>query len=241
MSNVCICWHPIWQQLQQTMICQLDNNGPNIIEARFLRTSSYYFYPWGCICILVLFACLDRCFHHVHAGFHVLFLVSFSTVHIALCTGWFGIRMCFSSNKNSIYWRFRNFRFYPSIITSTGLVRAYDSLETEKWFKEKRRKKKDRKKKEENWKKKFRAIRSRLEKIEEIKRKLEKEIWRRKIKEYWRKKSAEFFLNKEKEKVMKTKEKLCQTKQLFLRNLLVDTLSYCTYPVLSFSYRHVRT
>jgi hypothetical protein len=37
--------------------------------------------------------------------------------------------------------RFRNFSFYPSI-TSTGLVRAYDSLETEKRFKEKRRKKK---------------------------------------------------------------------------------------------------
>ena len=37
-------------------------------------------------------------------------------------------------------WRFRNFRFYPSI-TSTGLVRAYNSLETEKRFKEKRRKK----------------------------------------------------------------------------------------------------
>ena len=68
--------------------------------------------------------------------------------------------------------RFRNFSFYPSI-ASTGLVRAYDSLKTEKRFKEKRRKKKDRKKKEENWRKKFRA-RSRLEKNEEIKRNLEK-------------------------------------------------------------------
>ena len=62
--------------------------------------------------------------------------------------------------------RFRNFSFYPSI-ASTGLVCAYDSLKTEKRFKEKRRKKIDRKKKEENWRKKFRAI-SRLEKIEEI-------------------------------------------------------------------------
>jgi hypothetical protein len=60
-----------------------------------------------------------------------------------------------------------NFSFYPTSITSTGLVRAYDSLETEKRFKEKWRKKKDRKKKEENWRKKFRAI-SRLPKIEEI-------------------------------------------------------------------------
>ena len=56
-----------------------------------------------------------------------------------------------------VNWRFRNFSFYPSI-ASTGLVRAYDSLETEKRFKEKRRKKKDRKKREENWRKKFRAI-----------------------------------------------------------------------------------
>ena len=55
----------------------------------------------------------------------------------------------------------------PGSIASTGLERAYDSLKTEKQFKEKRRKKKDRKKKEENWRKKFRAI-SRLEKIEEI-------------------------------------------------------------------------
>ena len=64
------------------------------------------------------------------------------------------------------YRRFQNFSFYRSI-ASTGLVHAYDSLETEKRFKEKRRKKKDRKKKQENWRKKFRAI-SRLEKIEEI-------------------------------------------------------------------------
>ena len=70
-------------------------------------------------------------------------------------------------------WRFRNFSFYPSIASTPGLVRAYDSLKTEKRFKEKRRKKTDRKKKEENWRKKFRAI-SRLEKIEEILRNFEK-------------------------------------------------------------------
>ena len=70
------------------------------------------------------------------------------------------------SGFTSPSWRFRNFSFYRSI-ASTGLVRAYDSLETEKRFKEKRRKEKDRKKREENWRKKFRAI-SRLEKIEEI-------------------------------------------------------------------------
>jgi hypothetical protein len=51
---------------------------------------------------------------------------------------------------------------------------------------------------------------------------LEKEILRRKIKENWRKKSAEFFFNKEKDQVMKTKEKL-GPKRLF-RNLLVDRL-----------------
>jgi hypothetical protein len=62
--------------------------------------------------------------------------------------------------------RFQNFSFYPSI-PSTGLVRVYDSLKTEKQFIEKRRKRKDRKKKEENWRKKFREI-SRLPKIEEI-------------------------------------------------------------------------
>jgi hypothetical protein len=65
-----------------------------------------------------------------------------------------------------VFRRFRNFSFYPSI-TSTGLERTYDSIETEKPFKEKRRKKKYWKKKEENWRKKFRA-RSRLDKIEEI-------------------------------------------------------------------------
>ena len=35
--------------------------------------------------------------------------------------------------------RFRNFSFYPSI-ASTGLARAYDSLKTEKRFKEKKEK-----------------------------------------------------------------------------------------------------
>jgi hypothetical protein len=39
-------------------------------------------------------------------------------------------------------------------ITSTGLGRAHDSHETDKRFKEKRRKIKDRKKKGENWRKK---------------------------------------------------------------------------------------
>jgi hypothetical protein len=70
-------------------------------------------------------------------------------------------------------WRFRNFSFYYPSITSTGIVRAYDSLKTDKRFKEKRRKKKDQKKKGENWRKKNRG-RSKLEKIEEIHRKLEK-------------------------------------------------------------------
>ena len=43
------------------------------------------------------------------------------------------------------------------------------------------------------------------------------------IEENWRKKSMEFFLNKEKDQVMKTKEKLCQ-ERLF-RNLKVHALT----------------
>ena len=62
---------------------------------------------------------------------------------------------------------------------------------------------------------------SRLDKIEDIKRNLEKigerNLKKKEIEENWRKKSAEFFLNKE--KVMKMKEELCQ-KRLF-QNLLV--------------------
>ena len=47
-----------------------------------------------------------------------------------------------------------------------------------------------------------------MEKIEEIQRKLEKlRNAQVEIEENWRKNSLEFFLNKEKDKVMKTKEK----------------------------------
>ena len=57
-----------------------------------------------------------------------------------------------------------------------------------------------------------------MDKIEEIKTNFEKigerNLKKKEIEENWRNKSAEFFLNKEKEKVMKMKEELCQ-KQLF--------------------------
>ena len=65
-----------------------------------------------------------------------------------------------------------------------------------------------------------------MDKIEEIKRNLEKigerNLKKKEIEENWRKKSAEFFLNEEKEKVMKMKKELCQ-KRLF-QNLLTTTI-----------------
>jgi hypothetical protein len=104
----------------------------------------------GTVPIIGRINCCLRAYYHVLS----LYLV------------WYWVLLLPHAKEERQTWRFRNFSFYPSI-TSTGLVRAYDSLETEKRFKEKRRKKKDRKKKEENWRKKFRAI-SRLPKIEEI-------------------------------------------------------------------------
>jgi hypothetical protein len=69
----------------------------------------------------------------------------------------------------SITGRSQNFSFYPSI-TSTGLIRAYNSLETDKRFKEKRRKKGDRKKKGEN--------RRRLKKFRELEKDFEEDFAR---------------------------------------------------------------
>ena len=79
--------------------------------------------------------------------------------------------------KESVVWRFRNFSFYPSI-ASTGLVRAYDSLETKNDSKKKGERKKIGRRKKKIGERNLEQLVDwrRLKKFRENWRKLEKEI-----------------------------------------------------------------